>query len=809
MNKKYLYKVYDKGGTLLETINNNIIKNEISFSSKINDGQGDLTIELRMQWDDPESWTDAGNRIRVYVIDSENPLGRLIYGGKITKRIPTNSADDDEISLVCVGLVDDLKILTYKDGASFVIQQTAVDPDVIIEDIIDKYQAAKGFSSSPEWIGYDTVTGIRTGSQIENFGSNVTYQYENLSGLEAIEATVEITESGWYYYIDQGGDVLFKKSSTTADHSFMMEHDVQKITPPENTEEIINSITFEYNGGVTAAQEDATSISTYGKQDRGGSYTDKNISDEPTAILKAQKILAENKDPKIQAVLTLNSLYDFESIKPGDTCKVQNYKKGSVVLSDNMLIVSVSYTPEFCTLELGGFQFDITKETQKLSSSVAIEEIQKRGLIVSGGGGIITSVFGRSTPAIVAATNDYTWNQINKATSSIADITTKSHTLLTDIGSNTHAQIDTHIGDATKHFLYGSINHNTIVNAHNLTTDIDHDSILNNHNLTTDIDHATITNGHNLTTDIDHDSILNGIGGNKHIDWTNATNNFLTSGTISGSFTTGSVLFSGASGLISEDNSGIFYDVTNHRFGLGITTPARQFVLYKAVTAEMHFQNATSGSGVNDGFQLAFNASDAYMWNWENGSMRFATNNIERMRIQSNGDVGIGIAPSVRFHVYDTVADDVNGLMQIRNGNTGTGAVTNSQLIMKNKYGSGQFMQWQQHGVRIGSRILTGGTGDVIFTAGADSEKMRIKAGGNVLFGTTTDAGYKADINGTFRTVDDAQFDADVNIDGNCFVGDRGAEGTAQVVNVITYTGTIPAASTVPIGTLAFKRATT
>ena len=66
--------------------------------------------------------------------------------------------------------------------------------------------------------------------------------------------------------------------------------------------------------------------------------------------------------------------------------------------------------------------------------------------------GAVDSVFTR-TGAVVAATNDYTWAQIDKSTSDIADITTKSHTSLSDIGSNTHAQVDTHIADATKHFL--------------------------------------------------------------------------------------------------------------------------------------------------------------------------------------------------------------------------------------------------------------------------------------------------------------------------------------------------------------------
>ena len=80
-----------------------------------------------------------------------------------------------------------------------------------------------------------------------------------------------------------------------------------------------------------------------------------------------------------------------------------------------------------------------------------IENIYQELRKISAAGGGVDSVFGR-TGTVVAATDDYTWGQIDKTTSSIGDITTKSHTLLDDIGSNTHAQIDTHVdGDGSDH----------------------------------------------------------------------------------------------------------------------------------------------------------------------------------------------------------------------------------------------------------------------------------------------------------------------------------------------------------------------
>jgi hypothetical protein len=117
----------------------------------------------------------------------------------------------------------------------------------------------------------------------------------------------------------------------------------------------------------------------------------------------------------------------------------------------------------------------------------------------------------------------------------------------------------------------------------------------------------------------------------------------------------------------------------------------------------------------------------------EAGYLSFLTNNnttyVERMRITSDGVVGIGITnPAVIGTNYGSLAisGSAGGGIRLLSGTTSRAEIYADSGAFSLQAGSGLSMNF--------------------YTSG---EKMRITSGGNVLIGTTTDNGYKLNVSGS------------------------------------------------------------
>lgn len=342
MKKAYQVKVYDIDGDYLKTFKPSQIMSDVAFTSKINGGQGQLNITLNLPIDDFDEGgsVDHMNFVRVYEIDDENsPEPRLIYTGFVSKYTPFFREGDEGVTLTCLGLATLLNFDYYRD-ADYTVSHSTEDPKDIIEAIVDHFNSVYAGS----WITY-------AGGQMTAVGTTVTYEFVDKTWFRAIKKAYELSGENRWWYIDQAGEVHFKEKPASATHIFTLGHDCDEGEVEKDNEKIVNQFQLRYDDPLqTADFSDATSQTNYGR--RGKVQQDQRITTAATRDQRGNQQIEDNKNPIVRARLSINTNYDIETIKPGDTCVVLNKKKDSTIFPDNMLITAVSYTPDKVVLTI-------------------------------------------------------------------------------------------------------------------------------------------------------------------------------------------------------------------------------------------------------------------------------------------------------------------------------------------------------------------------------------------------------------------------------------------------------------------------
>ena len=129
------------------------------------------------------------------------------------------------------------------------------------------------------------------------------------------------------------------------------------------------------------------------------------------------------------------------------------------------------------------------------------------------------------------------------------------------------------------------------------------------------------------------------------------------------------------------------------------------------------FTNSTSGTSITDGFRIGMDSNeDGLVWLREDGNVKFGSNNLERLRINSDGKVGLGTTGS-EYGLSIREADN------------------NNKWLMLQKNSGQQLLQIREDG---DNHVIIDGShasGELHFyTAG--SERLRIKSDGKVGVGT-------------------------------------------------------------------------
>jgi hypothetical protein len=187
-------------------------------------------------------------------------------------------------------------------------------------------------------------------------------------------------------------------------------------------------------------------------------------------------------------------------------------------------------------------------------------------------------------------------------------------------------------------------------------------------------------------------------------------------------------------GIVNSGTSTDVITVTDtFNVGIGTTSPVANLHLRSASSATvMKISNSSSGVGVQDGIDITLGNGFSQLWYYENGYLRIATNNSEKMRITSTGSVGIGTTnPSALLHIgqSNTTSDALMRLGVSYNANrTSRGGIT-----------------WHDS-ANVTGKIYTEYDGTMVsmvfgslYNSGYNSNQlMIIRGNGNVGIGTTS-----------------------------------------------------------------------
>jgi hypothetical protein len=247
---------------------------------------------------------------------------------------------------------------------------------------------------------------------------------------------------------------------------------------------------------------------------------------------------------------------------------------------------------------------------------------------------------------------------------------------------------------------------------------------------------------------------------------------------IGGNLATGQVAFGTAANTIGGDN-GLFWDNTNKRLGVGTNAPTYKTQINSGASSLTMRLQADAGinptlsflrgltdiaqiNGAFDGLQLngfqvirfdtvaterwriniggVFESNGAQTIRTSTGNLTLATaggNGNILLTPNGTGNVGIGTSsPIYKLNVHETSDTDVR--IQLTNGGTGTGVSNGFQIIAN---GSSQNFQ---------VNLLQRENGAIGFWT-SNIQQMLISSTGNLLLNTTTNAGFRLDVNGTAR----------------------------------------------------------
>ncbi len=320
---RYDIKAYTKEGTYITTINPNVVMNDISFSSNVNGGLGQLNLNLALSFGD--TTFHGGEIIKVILYNERYKQGKQIYMWFVSQISRVYDTNKGYIKLVCLWIASLLTSVLF----TWSYNGTA---ETILNAIIAE------FNSNYAW-SLISVGGI------DEYEENINVEFKDWTSCQkAIEQVNEI--ANYYRFINAEWKFYFRKKGTQTEHIMANKQEVESMNLNYSIESIVNRIFVARKDGTVKMYEDNISQSLYGIKEEYSNQ--QSIVDATTQDEFGNNYIAQYSNPKNASTVVVNSEYDIEKIEPWDTITIVN----SEYEIKNLTIEKINYSPSKVTLTL-------------------------------------------------------------------------------------------------------------------------------------------------------------------------------------------------------------------------------------------------------------------------------------------------------------------------------------------------------------------------------------------------------------------------------------------------------------------------
>ena len=300
--------MYSRTGQFIQTLNEKEISCNYNFSASVNSWYSSLSFEY--YW---EYRLDHKQRIKIY------KQWKAIYQWFITWLTVKADKSWKKQIIKCSWLLGLLAFIPYQDWT------LNINPWEFIRNLF-------------YWLGFDT-------NPVRDYSSSISIESDNNTTLSLLQEILNQT-SDYAFFIDADNKVRFTPYENH--HLLTYNDDCYNIDLSEDSTNYFNSITLKYDWW-QVVWSNSSWVTKYGVNELVVEESD--IKNSTTANLRLASLLKE-KDIVRNYKVSVNSNYDYFSIKPWDILSVRNTEW----IIENKQVKKVQYSKNTAEIILDSYQ---------------------------------------------------------------------------------------------------------------------------------------------------------------------------------------------------------------------------------------------------------------------------------------------------------------------------------------------------------------------------------------------------------------------------------------------------------------------